>query len=262
LIAQAKPHKPAKHLLVADIGNSSTKLAIWDGTDIRAFTTLATPDSEKIASQITEYWKAMELPRQAIACSVVPERLMLVRKMTKDLCQNDIMVVGQDIPIPLEVKIEKPETVGLDRICCAAAAFFIEGQACAVADLGTAITVDCVNDEGVFIGGAILPGLNMQAQVLAKETVSLPEIVLELPSNPLGQHTVHAIQSGITYGSIGAIKELTERYATLLGKWPVFIVTGGDAKLIYEALNVADKIIPHLGLRGIVLAYEQLFAEP
>ncbi len=257
MIAYARHSKSAEQLLVFDIGNSSTTVGVWDHHDIRAAATVNSSEFDSIGQIIAEHWQAMSGPKQAVACSVVPDRLEQLKKVLADVNGEKLLVVGQSLPVPLKVKIDKPESVGTDRLCCAAAGYLIEGGACAIADLGTAITVDCVNSEGHFIGGAILPGLALQAGALAEQTALLPRIAVERPPSPLGQDTEQAIRSGIFYGSIGAIKGLVESYASILGHWPVLFLTGSDAPLIEESLEIADKVVPHLCLRGVVLAYQK-----
>lgn len=259
MIAQSDPRSPAEHLLVLDIGNSSTSVGVWSANDIRASTTISDSEFESIGKVIEDHWQAMDDSKCVVACSVVPNRLKRLKSVVAGATETELLVVGESLPLPLEIKITEPKSIGTDRLCCAAAAYLVEGQACAVADMGTAITVDCVDDSGCFIGGAILPGLHMQARALAERAVALPQVSIECPADPLGQRTEHAIQSGIIYGSIGAIKELVERFATKLGRWPVVLLTGGDAAVIAGAADYVDKIVPHLCLRGAVLAYEKSF---
>ncbi len=106
-----------------------------------------------------------------------------------------------------------------------------------VADFGTAITIDCVNDEGVFQGGAILPGLDMAAKSLQAGTAQLPLVELSNPDWVFGKDTRQAIVGGLVYGARGALRELVETYATELGHWPVVILTGGDAALVCGDVN-------------------------
>lgn len=257
MIAHGTASKPADRLLVFDVGNSSTSLGAWHQGDIRASAVVRDSEFESLAQLIAEYWQAMPGTKNAIACSVVPQRLQELEELVGGVTGEKLLVVGDSLPVPLEVKIDKPESVGTDRLCCAAAAYMIEDGACSVADLGTAITIDCVNDAGQFIGGAILPGIALQAAALCEWTAQLPQVVVERPSSPLGRDTTQAIQAGIFHGSVGAIRELVESYAAHLGHWPALYLTGGDAPLIAEALQIADQVVPHLCLRGAVLAYQK-----
>ncbi|MCZ6652082.1 MAG: type III pantothenate kinase [Planctomycetota bacterium] len=255
MIAKVEPTNPAEQLLVIDIGNTSIALGTWDHGEIRAAATVACSEFDSIREVITDYWKALGASKRIVACSVVPPRLEQLKTVAADVTGENVLVVGDELPAPIDAKIEKPESVGMDRLCCAAAAYATEGRACVVADLGTAITVDCVDDDGHFIGGAIFPGLGLQAGVLAERTALLPQIVVERPSGPLGQNTEQAIRSGIFYGSIGAIRRLVESYSDILGHWPALFLTGNDAPLVAESLEIADRLVPNLCLRGVALAY-------
>jgi len=259
LIAKAEPTKPADQLLVIDIGNTSTALGIWDHGEIRAAVTVACSEFDSIGEVIMDHWKELGASKRIVACSVVPARLEQFKTVVADVAGEKVLVVGDELPAPLDAKIEKPESVGMDRLCCAAAAYAAEGRSCVVADLGTAITVDCVDDDGHFIGGAIFPGLELQAGVLAERTALLPQVVVERPSGPLGQDTERAICSGIFHGSIGAIKGLVESYSQILGRWPVLFLTGNDAALVAEALEIADRVMPDLCLCGVALAYYKAY---
>jgi type III pantothenate kinase len=255
LIAKAQPTKPAEQLLVIDIGNTSVALGIWDHGEIRTASTVACSEFDSMREVIEDYWMELGASKRIVACSVVPARLEQLKTIAAYVIGEKMLVVGDEVPVPIDAKIEKPESVGMDRLCCAAAAYATESRACVVADLGTAITVDCVDDEGHFIGGAIFPGLGLQAGVLAERTALLPQIAIERPSGPLGQDTEQAIRSGIFHGSIGAIRRLVESYSEILGHWPALFLTGNDAPLVAEALEIADRVVPDLCLRGVALAY-------
>ena len=171
-----------------------------------------------------------------------------------------LLVVGEELHRPMNLAVEAPESVGIDRVCCAAAAYERIHQACAVASFGTAITIDCVNDAGVFMGGAILPGLAMQARGLHEGTAVLPEVRLEQTGAVFGTNTDQAIKNGIIYGAVGALREITERYAADLGRWPQLVVTGGNAELISRHCDFIDNVVPDLCVRGIALAYRKHFS--
>ncbi len=255
MIAKAQPTKSAEQLLVIDIGNTSIALGIWDHGEIRAAANVACSEFDSIRGVIDRYWQELRASKAIVACSVVPARLEQLKTVAADVTDEKVLVVGDDLPAPIDAKIEKPQSVGMDRLCCAAAAYATEGRSCVVADLGTAITVDCVDDDGHFIGGAIFPGLGLQAGVLAERTVLLPQIAIERPPGPLGQDTEQAIRSGIFHGSIGAITRLVESYSEFLGHWPALFLTGNDAPLIAESFEIADRLVPNLCLRGVALAY-------
>ena len=150
----------------------------------------------------------------------------------------------------LKTTLQEPQQVGVDRLVPAAAAAYGRlGQACVVVDLGTAVTIDCVDDDGVFRGGVILPGARMQAAALHSGTAQLPEASLREPDWVFGKNTEEAIIGGIVYGLRGAIRERVEAYATELSEWPLVILTGGDAGLIKMDEGFVQATVPGVGAR-------------
>ena len=192
--------------------------------------------------------------RRAVVLSVVPDALRVVRAYLEEHGEAEVVVVGEDIPLPISLGVERPEQVGTDRICAAAAGYMRARQACIVVDFGTAITINAVSDDGVFLGGAILPGVGLGARALAEFTVALPDIVVGEPAAALGSTTQEAMCSGLFYGARGAVREVVEQIASDFGKWPYLFFTGGDGLLIGEGCDFADAVVPDLGLLGLELA--------
>ena len=117
-----------------------------------------------------------------------------------------------------------------------------------------------VDDAGAFVGGAILPGIDMSARALDDATDALPLIDvdrLRQPPAPVGKSTVAAIEAGLYWGAVGAIGELVDRLSAGLTQPPDVLVTGGGWLPLGERL--ADRIgrpvrhVPHLVLAGIAL---------
>ena len=127
-----------------------------------------------------------------------------------------------DLP-QLIVRVDAPERVGIDRLLAAVAVNRVRrpDRPAVVVDLGTAITVDLIAADGAFEGGAILPGIAMAARAMAEQTDALPQSRLaELRAAPpvVGKSTLAAIDSGLFWGAIGAVRELVTRYATTLDR--------------------------------------------
>ncbi len=168
----------------------------------------------------------------------------------------EVRRIGRDIPIPIAANVDSPARTGQDRLLAALAAYDLLEQACVVVDAGTALTIDFVDGEGAFQGGAILPGARMGLSALHERTSALPDITLDHPSDaaPFGKTTRDAMLQGAVYGARGAVRLLTERYAERFGAYPLVIATGGDAPLLFEGDELIDRIIPDLVLRGVAIA--------
>lgn len=159
--------------------------------------------------------------------------------------------------LPLSVNLPRPDAVGIDRLLDALAANSLRpaGRAAVVVDLGTAITVDLVSAEGVFEGGAILPGLMTSAKALHQFTDMLPLLAeLENAPDPLGKSTIEAMQAGLFWGAIGGIRELIARHAERLGDMPMVFVGGGSSHVVAGLIGPETIHEPHLTLSGAALA--------
>lgn len=153
---------------------------------------------------------------------------------------------------PVELDVVSPETVGADRIANALwAARARPGRATIVIDLGTAITFEVVDAQGVFRGGAIAPGLRAQAAALAAGTAQLPPVTVEGVPAALGRDTPSSIAAGVFWGVVGLVETLTRRLADPL-EGPVGVVaTGGDAVRVADACTAIDEVVSDLTLLGM-----------
>ena len=248
-------------LLVLEIGTSHVSVAT--SIDGRIFTNERFEHGrlDEVAQHAREAWAGLpeNRARAVVAGSVVPSILEAVRRRVSTALDQPVRVVGEDLHRPLSLAVEAPERVGIDRICAAAAAYETLEHACAVASFGTAITIDCVNNEGAFMGGAILPGLELQAQSLAEGAAQLPRVEIDSPAGTYGASTEEAICTGVLFGVVGGLREIIERFATELGGWPDLVATGGNAELIGKHSDIIDRVVPDLCIRGIALAYRKHF---
>lgn len=247
-------------LLVMDIGNHRTGAAIvppGDGQSPSAVHYAPTREPEVLLRILGELWAELpaDRPRRVAAASVVPEATSQLRPLIRERLGASPLIIREDLPLPIDLSVENPETVGTDRVCAAAAAYATLGHACVVADFGTAITIDVVSDDGLLLGGAILPGLRMSAQALHEHTASLPQVEPTRPVGVWGRNTVEAINVGLYGAAAGALREVVERYANEMGKWPDLIVTGGGATEIAGYCDFVDRVVPGLVLQGVALSY-------
>lgn len=247
------------NLLVLNLGNTRLALGAFAAGQLSSVKHIPHSLKGDWPAAIADVWKQVEgLDEVAIAgASVNPpleaEIEQAVLKATGK--QIEWVGVGRDIDLPIKVLTENPEETGVDRIVNIAAAHESMGKACVVVDAGTAITVDCCNDNGDFLGGAIAPGVNLMLQSLHNQTAQLPSVTFRVPSGPFGTSTETAMLQAAYHGVRGMVKELAETYATELGEWPEIIATGGDAPKLFEGWELIHAIAPDLTLYGIALAY-------
>ena len=160
--------------------------------------------------------------------------------------------LGRDRPVPIE---SRANGVGADRLVNAIAAHALAPEGAVVVDVGTATTVDAVSPDGVFLGGAILPGPHLQARALGDHAAQLFEVEPDEPSSPIGTTTRDALRSGVFYGALGAVREVVARIVNAVEFTPRLVVTGGDAPRFLAVLDGATHV-PELTLEGVRIASE------
>ena len=170
------------------------------------------------------------------------------------------MIASSDLP--LMVSVPAPDRVGIDRLLDAVAANRLraKGEGAVVVDLGTAITVDLIDGQGVFLGGAIMPGIATSARAMHEFTDLLPLVEmwkLGEPPAPLGTATIPAMQAGLYWGAVGGVRELVERLGAHLGSRPRLFLSGGAAPSVARLLAEHAEYVPHLTLAGIALTAAQ-----
>ena len=166
-----------------------------------------------------------------------------------------ISPAADDMPAPIGTCLDAGAKPGVDRLLNAAAAYAKLKQACIVIDAGTCVTVDFIDGEGVFHGGAIAPGARMQLKALHEQTAALPSVDFTAPEGlAWGSNTREAMLRGVYHGIRGLVWRLIEKYAEQYGGFPIVIATGGDAAALFSDDELINQIVPDLVLRGVALA--------
>ena len=166
--------------------------------------------------------------------------------------------------LPLNLAVDFPSQVGMDRLLNAVAAKHrVQREVpIIIIDAGSAVTVDWVDETGAFRGGAILPGFALMAQALHTYTALLPQVGVPPPVNPAlpGTNTKAAIEAGIFWAVAGGIRALIRQFVGLrsTGRHPEVFLTGGDAHLLATVLETTISLWPEMTLEGIRLAAEAL----
>jgi type III pantothenate kinase len=247
------------NLLALGLGNSRLAIGAFAAGTLGTVVRIPHGQRGDWVKQIGDQWAQIG-QREGAAVAAASVNPFLDEPLEQAVAQatgRKTLWVGKDIELPIKVKTEQPEQTGVDRVLNVAAAYEQMGKACVVVDAGTAITVDCCNDQGEFLGGAISPGVAMQLDALKERTAKLPRVEFVIPTGPFGRSTSQAILQGIYHGIRGMVKELTEQYATELGHWPDIIATGGDAQTLFGGWELIHAVALDLEMYGIALAYAE-----
>jgi len=248
-------------IIAMDIGNSRVSLAVFAQGELKQtehFDIDALDALKDCLCKFRQLCGPQPLGAQTVpvvACSVNSDILADVERIVTSALDQRVLLVGREFPLDMKVALDNVEAVGSDRLVTAFAAYEVIQSAVLVADFGSATTMDCVSDSGIFLGGVIVPGLNLSARALGDYTSALPEVQPDLPRGAYGTNTVVAIQNGIYYAALGSLREMAERYAEELGQWPQVVATGGYCNLIARNCEFIDSVVPDLCLNGLYLAY-------
>jgi type III pantothenate kinase len=153
--------------------------------------------------------------------------------------------------------------VGIDRLLDAVAvnARRDPSRPAVIVDAGSAITVDAITADGSFVGGSIAIGLSLAARALHEFTYFLPLVSVAATPYAIGKSTPEAMQSGLFWGAVGAVKQLIAEVRRALGHDPVIYLTGGDAELLRSHLDTPVQSVAELTLFGIQLAYQHVCSQ-
>ena len=193
----------------------------------------------------------------AIASSVVRGMTRVMSRAVLSSTGRDLIVADPRTDPGIDVVVDRPEAVGIDRLLAAGAAFRQVGGSVIVVDAGTALTVDLVSEAGCFVGGTIAPGLRAMANALASGTSLLPEVKLEAPPSALGRDTRECIRAGVVFGAAGAVDRVVEEMIAAADPAPRVLLTGGDATFLSPYLKSSHDSAPDLVLHGLAYAFRK-----
>jgi len=246
-------------LLAIEQGNTNTLFAVHDGEHWIAqwrTATAASRTADEYAVWLTQLLSMRGLDLKAlhscIISSVVPQSIFNLRNLSRRYLDVEPMVIGQNVDLGMQARIEKPSEAGADRLVNAIGAHLKYPGDLIVIDSGTATTFDVIAADGAFEGGVIAPGINLSLQALHEAAAMLPRIAIQRPDRVIGKDTVTNMQAGVFWGYISLIEGLVERIKAEWGKPMTVIGTGGVASLFEGATDHIDHFDPDLTLRGLL----------
>jgi type III pantothenate kinase len=236
--------------VVAAIGNSTIRGAVSGArkATVRGIFSVPAADPQAMA-RVRNALVRIRFEESAV-CSTVPSLTPVLCRVLKERSGRTPLVIGRTLRVPLRVRYRSAGTLGADRLLCAWEAVQVCGAPVIVVDCGTAITVNIVDGQGRFCGGAILPGLCMAAKALSRGTAQLPCVVLRGRVVPVGRDTVSCIRAGVVRGAAAAVEGLIAEARKELGVPAPVIATGGDARYLARYSPSLRTVKPDLLLEG------------
>ena len=250
-----------KNIMVIDVGNTNTVIAIINGKGIdkkwRVSTLLnRTSDEYKI---IIDSFFVGGLDKKDITniiiSSVVPSVVYELKSCINNYFKISAKIIGTDIFPDIDILLDRPDEVGADRLVNSLAAFKLYGGNKIIVDFGTATTFDVVNNKGCYLGGVIAPGVLLSMDALDKATARLPRISISNPTTVIGKNTVSAMKSGVYWGYIGLMEGIVSKIKIEYGNDMDVTATGGLASLFNLDSDQINIIDDDLTLKGIALTW-------
>ena len=229
--------------LAIDIGNTRTKLGVFDGETLVYKETVERLTASRAKTLLYNH------PAADCILSSVSETEPALRELLET--ETGFVELTADTPLPIANEYSTPKTLGKDRIAAAVGAWTLfPGETCLVIDAGTCITCDVLLKEGIFKGGNISPGIDIRLKAMHVFTARLPLASRSDLGYWIGTSTENALQNGAQWGALWEISALIDHCENELGPVKV-VVTGGDA--IFFEKNLKRKIFanPDLVLAGL-----------
>ncbi len=249
-------------LLTVDVGNSMVNLGVFDEERLVAkmrVSTDARRSADEYGLMLRDLLTLNGIDRSVITdvcmCSVVPPLTGVFEEASETYFHVKPLTVTAGVRTGLQISYDNPRDVGADRIVDAVAAIELYGPPIIIVDFGTATVFDAVSRDGVYLGGAISPGINVAAEALFLSTSQLRRVELVAPGSAIGHNTTEALQAGLVLGYAGLVTGLVGRFKKELGEDAKVVATGGLAGIMAKVTDVFDDINPDLTLIGLRLVY-------
>jgi type III pantothenate kinase len=249
-------------ILAIDIGNTNIEIGVLsekkDDFNIflqaRYYTRLDIT-SDQIAVFIIHLLQLNQIQREKIKrmifSSVVPPLNNLIKEMFCKYFTNTILEVNDQTTLNIRNLYKKPQEVGGDRLVNAAAAYYLYQKNCIIIDMGTATTLCALTDQGEYLGGSIVPGIQISVNALTEKAAKLPLIKMQKKEKLLSDNTVSSIESGIYFLNYYGLKGMTEQLAQEVGFKDFIRVGTGGYIHYFNKKGLIDEVESYLTLKGL-----------
>jgi type III pantothenate kinase len=251
-------------LLAVDIGNTNVVFGLYEGADLKQ-TFRASTVNTRTGDEYGVLMRQMLTLRgydpsnvsAAIMASVVPPLTDVMADAVRHAFAREPLIVGPGLKTGIAVLYENPRDVGADRICNAVAAYDRVKGGVIVVDFGTATIFDCISPKGEYIGGVIVPGIQVSLDGLLGRAAKLARIEIAEPPRVVGRNTTHALQSGVIHGYAALVDGLVQKIEAELAFPCTVIATGGLIQHLLKHTKKVEAVEPFLTLNGLRILHER-----
>ena len=251
-------------ILTIDVGNTNVVLGCVEDGVVVSRSRLATNTSDLPNGYAMKMRQSFAFDsidyhefEGAILSSVVPQVNRAIRSAVRKLTGLECIIVGAGIKTGVNVKIDDPGTLAGDLITGTVGALSMYKPPIIIVDMGTATTIVAVDKDGAYIGGAIVPGVNLSFEALSQGTSLLPNISIEAPRKCIATNTVDSMKSGAVFGTAAMVDGMIDRMEEELGQSATVVATGGLSGGIIPYCKHEIKHEPDLLLKGLAILYQK-----
>lgn len=255
-------------ILAIDIGNTNTVIGCFNDDEILFVERLSTDTSKTVLEYAIGIKNVLEMyqvdasqMKGSIISSVVPPVTNMFKEAIEKITGGSVMVVGPGIKTGLNILMDNPAQVGSDLIVNAVAGIAEYPLPLVIIDMGTATTIEIVDQSKNYIGGMILPGMKVSLDSLTSRTSQLPRISMEAPKRVIGKNTIECMKSGVIFGNASCLDGMITRIEQELGMKTTVVATGGLAGTVVPYCMhpvIHDDALLLKGLRYIYQKNQQM----
>ena len=223
-------------LLTADVGNTNIKLGIFDGDDLRYKLRFSTNDkmtSDEFAVELYTFFQIYDIDYKKIDGSIISSVVPKVTQPLMDAIEIVMgvrsLIIGPGLKTGMDLKIDRPETLGGDIVCGCVGTYEKYGGPLIVIFMGTATVVAYVDENCAYRGGIIAPGVGISLDALTSRGALLPAVDLMAPKKAICTNTVDCMRSGIMNGTSCMLDGMIDLFMRETGKSCKIVATGGLA---------------------------------
>jgi type III pantothenate kinase len=249
-------------ILAVDVGNTQTVIGLFRESELLRHWRISSHASitadelvVKIDALLHVAGRSWDDVDDVVIASVVPRLTDAWADAAREAAGCEPMVVGPGLKTGMPIRYDNPHEVGADRIVNGVAAFAAYGGPVLVVDFGTATTIDVVDADGAYLGGAIAPGVETSAEALFTKAARLSKVDLEDPGTVIGRNTRQSVQAGLLLGEAAMVDGLVRRTWLELGAETPVVATGGLAERMGPLCATVTDVAPDLTLRGLLLVF-------